>query len=86
MGSSFKSDKEAQKKWADAEEKRVTSERMELAAKIILAVVDKISNDIIRPGPKPEERECYIMAQELRNHSSELQELVSNILEVEEKN
>ncbi len=61
------------------------SKRMALANKIVLAIVDKISNDIIRPGPKPEERECYVMAEELRNHSEELKILVMSILKVEQE-
>lgn len=61
------------------------AKRMALADKIVLAVVDRVSADIIRPGPKPEERECYVMAQELREHSAHLKELVAAILAVEAK-
>lgn len=57
--------------------------RMALADKIVMAVVDRIAADIIRPGPKPEERECYVMAQELRDHTEHLRELVSAILKIE---
>lgn len=59
--------------------------RMVLADKIVMAVVDRIAADIIRPGPKPEERECYVMAQELRDHTAHLKELVRSILDVEAK-
>ena len=65
---------------ANAEEK---AKRMVLADKIVMAVVDEIANAIIRPGPKPEERECYVMAQELRDHTAPLKELVAAILKVE---
>lgn len=57
--------------------------RMALADKIVMAVVDRVAADIIRPGPKPEERECYVMAQELRDHTEHLRELVAGILKVE---
>ena len=66
-----------------AAEKEAVAVRMALANKIVLAVIDKISNDIIRPGPKPEERECYVMAQELRDTAPDLAKLVSQVLEVE---
>lgn len=72
----------AQRRWAREEKKRVNTERMALADKIVMAITDKIANDIIRPGPKPEERECYIMAKELRDSSKELSLLVSDILKV----
>jgi hypothetical protein len=63
--------------------RRENAKRMALADKIVMAVVDRIAADIIRPGPKPEERECYVMAQELRDHTAHLKELVSAILAVE---
>ena len=59
------------------------SKRMALADKIVFALVDEISNAIVRPGPKPEERECYVMAQELRDHSPHLKNLVASILAIE---
>ena len=74
----------AQKKWEQEELKQVNAKRMALAEKIVLAIVDKISSDIIRPGPKPEERECYVMAKELRESSTELHVLVDAILKIEE--
>lgn len=87
MGSSWKESaaamRKAQEKYQREEETRVKAERMALANKIVMAVVDKIAADIIRPGPKPEERECYVMAQELRETSTELAVLVSDILKVE---
>jgi hypothetical protein len=57
---------------------------MALADKIVMAVVDKIAADIIRPGPVAEERECYVMAQELREHTTPLVKLVTHILRVAE--
>lgn len=87
MGNSFEADKklkETQARWAREAEEAENKFRMALADKIVLAVVDKISNDIIRPGPKPEERECYVMAQELRDTSKELSVLVAEILRIEE--
>lgn len=61
-----------------------TAKRMALADKIVMVIVDRIAADIIRPGPKPEERECYVMAQELRDHTRHLSELVSAVLKIEE--
>lgn len=59
--------------------------RMALADKITMALVDEIANAIIRPGPKPEERECYVMAQELRDHTLPLSQLVAAILKIDEE-
>lgn len=56
--------------------------RQELAAKIAIAVVDRIVADIIRPGPKPEERECYVMAEELRAIKPEIEALTRQIIDV----
>ena len=64
--------------------RRENTRRMALADKIVMAVVDEIANAIVRPGPKPEERECYVMAQELRDHSGSLKNLVAAILKVDE--
>lgn len=58
------------------------AKRMALADKIVMAVVDNIAARIIRPGPVAEERECYVMAKELRDHGIELVELVAQILKV----
>ena len=74
----------AQREWEERENERVNAKRMALADKIVMAVVDKIAADIIRPGPKPEERECYVMAKELREHSQPLAILVSEILKIED--
>lgn len=56
--------------------------RQELAAKIAMAVVDRIVNEIIRPGPKPEERECYVMAEELRTITPDIEALARQIIDV----
>lgn len=66
------------------ETRLLNKKRMTLADKIVMAVVDRIAADIIRPGPVAEERECYVMAQELREHTLHLSELVSSILKIEE--
>lgn len=59
-------------------------ERMTLAAKITLAVCNKIEVELIRPGPIAEERECYEMAQELKDMAVPIAELVAAILKVKE--
>jgi hypothetical protein len=53
-------------------QKRVAAKRMALAEKIAMMVVDKINAEIVRPGPKPEERECYVMAQEMLDFEAEV--------------
>lgn len=65
----------------DQEEARVEDERKKLAAKIVMAVVDKIVNEIVRPGPKPEERECYEVAGELRAIVPELEALTKRVID-----
>lgn len=66
----------------DKEAARIRDERRRIAAKIVMAVVDKIVAEIIRPGPAPEERECYEMAGELRALIPELETLAKNIIDV----
>jgi hypothetical protein len=61
---------------------RIEDERRKLAAKIVMATVDQIVNQIIRPGPKPEERECYEMAGELRAMIPDLETLAKQIIDV----
>jgi hypothetical protein len=73
----------AERKMREARASKADAVRMALADKIVMAVVDRIAADIIRPGPTPEERECYVMAQELRDHTTHLKELVVAILKVE---
>jgi hypothetical protein len=72
-------------KQADArnakEAARIKDERDKLAAKIVMAVVDKIVKDIIRPGPDPEERECYEMAGEVRAIVPDLEKLAKRIID-----
>lgn len=61
---------------------RIAAERERLAAKIVMAVVDRIINKVVRPGPIPEERECYDMAGELRAEAGDLEALVKAIIDV----
>jgi hypothetical protein len=58
--------------------------RMKLADKITMVLVDRINQVVVRPGPDPEERECYDMAQEIRDISPDLAALVEKILKVSE--
>jgi hypothetical protein len=46
-----------------------------------MTIVDKIINDIVRPGPIPEERECYEMAGEIRALIPELEVLTKHIID-----
>lgn len=57
--------------------------RMKLAAKIAMMIGKTVEDKLIRPGPVAEERECYDMAQELRDMLPELTDLVSAILKTE---
>jgi len=72
--------KERQQAIADVEAR----ERRKFASKIVAVVVDKINHEIIRPGPTPEERECYDVAHEIRDLSPELVELVAAVIQVKE--
>jgi hypothetical protein len=63
-------------------ENLIANKRRELAAKIIMVTVDRIVAQIIRPGPKPEERECYVMAGELRAIVPDLEELAKQVIDV----
>jgi hypothetical protein len=67
---------------ADQALAQIEDQRRALAGKIIMAVVDRIVNEIIRPGPVSEERECYEMAGELRALAPSLEELVKDIINV----
>lgn len=56
---------------------------MNLADKLTMVIIDKIVNEIIRPGPDAEERECYDMAKELRDHAAEISKRVAQVLTTE---
>lgn len=59
--------------------------RMDLANKIVMVIVDRINQVVVRPGPDPEERECYDMAKEIRDISPDLAALVAKVLKVDEE-
>lgn len=60
----------------------IAADRRLVARKIVMTLVDDIVNEIIRPGPIAEERECYDMAHELRAIIPHLEELVTAIINV----
>ncbi len=64
------------------EQARIEDARRQLAAKIVMAIVDKVVNEIVRPGPVAEERECYEVAGELRALSPDLEALAKQIIDV----
>jgi len=66
------------------ETQRVADERSKIASKIAMVVVDKIVTDIVRPGPVPEERECYEVASELRAIVPELKKLIKQVIDAED--
>ena len=74
-------DERERKQRNDQEAARIEDERRKVAAKIVMAIVDKIVADIVRPGPVPEERECYEMAGELRTLVPDLEALVKRIID-----
>lgn len=87
MGASYYSTKEfrdLREKRERDENDRVAAARRKLAAKIVMAVVDKVVAEIIRPGPVAEERECYDMAGELRAAVPSLEDVAKAIIDVEE--
>ena len=73
---------ELNRKQRAANEKRA-AQREEIAKKLVMVVTDSIVNDIVRPGPVPEERECYDMAHEVREHRPVLLELALAVLNAE---
>jgi hypothetical protein len=77
-------DARMRKRAADQEAARIEDGRRKIAAKIVMAVVDKIVKDIVRPGPDPEERECYEMAGEVRAIVPELEKLAKRIIDAED--
>ncbi len=60
-------------------------EREALAIKMAEVVIDRINAEIIRPGPDPEERECYDVARELRGFTAEIGDLIYKILDNHDK-
>lgn len=74
-------EQEAREREAEAE-KRQASIRKKLADRIVNVCIDTTVNQIIRPGPKPEERECYEMANELRATKEQMVELVAEVLRI----
>lgn len=62
-----------------------TKARKKLADKIVTVCIDMTVNQTIRPGPKPEERECYEMANELRALKDQMVTLVAEVLRVSEE-
>jgi hypothetical protein len=59
-----------------------TKARKKLADRIVNVCIDTTVNQIIRPGPKPEERECYEVANELRAIKDQMVDLVAEILRI----
>lgn len=53
------------KKRVREEAERISSRKSKEATEIVNLLVNEINDTIIRPGPKPEERQCTEVAQEL---------------------
>lgn len=64
------------------ETKARNAARKKLADRIVNVCIDATVNQIIRPGPKPEERECYEMANELRDMKAAMVDLVAEVLRI----
>jgi hypothetical protein len=85
MGHSYtRADAEHWARVAAAEKGLETKARKKLADRIVNVCIDATVNQIIRPGPKPEERECYEMANELRAMKDQMIELVAEVLRISE--
>lgn len=50
----------------ERERQRLISEARKDATSLATRIVEHINHTVIRPGPKPEERECTHVADELR--------------------
>ncbi len=62
--------------------KEIDERRNNLAARIAMVVIDHVVSIVVRPGPMAEERECYEMAQEIRDRDESLTNLISDILKI----
>ena len=71
-----------QRKRAEAMVAARSDERRKFAERAVMILVDHINDKIIRPGPTPEERECYDMAQELHDAKAEMTGLLIAMLDV----
>lgn len=60
-------------------------DRKKLADRIVNVCIDATVNQIIRPGPKPEERECYEMANELRAIKAQMVATVEEVLRISDE-
>lgn len=67
------------------ETKARNRDRKKLADRIVNVCIDATVNQIIRPGPKPEERECYEMANELRALKDQMVATVEEVLRISDK-
>lgn len=67
------------------ETKARNAARKKLADRIVNVCIDATVNQIIRPGPKPEERECYEMANELRAMKEQMIQTVAEVLRISAK-
>lgn len=91
MGFNFTSRTEAEeyRREVAAENRRQTNARKaarkKLADRIVNVCIDTTVNQIIRPGPKPEERECYEMANELRATKEQMVDLVAEVLRISDE-
>lgn len=61
----------------------VEKNRHKIAKRIVKKVATEIINIIIRPGPKPEERECTTVAQEIRDYNRVLVDKVVSLIPYE---
>ncbi len=85
MGQHFVTDREriAWQKEANHRMETAMAKRLNLADKVVMVIVDKIVAELLRPGPVAEERECYEMAQELRDMIPKIKILVAEVLRTE---
>ncbi len=91
MGYSYNYSQSERDEWEREQRSRRATEahakkkaRMKLADKLVMVMIDRINQVVVRPGPDPEERECYDMAKEIRDISPDLSALVERVLKVHE--
>jgi hypothetical protein len=76
---------EEHKRWQAERDAKRLAEIERFAMKCTTIAVDNIITDIVRPGPKPEERECYDVANEIREHKEKIIAEIAKAIVVEAK-
>jgi hypothetical protein len=65
--------------------KGVAQNRMTLDCKITMVVTDKLVNEVVRPGPNPEDRQASDLTSEMLALRGDLVTLVSEVIAVDDR-